>query len=119
MDASMGSDGCFLLLGVICVLGASKVKLKNVNKKEWLKLGGGLIFLEFVKASIADLFTLLISSSLATATTSIVVLTPANFYQFRRPKFNFHSLSFTFETFGKKLAETNIVARTNVKKIKA
>jgi hypothetical protein len=51
----------------------------------------------------------------ATATAAIVVLTPANFYHFRRPKFNFPPLSFTFE---KKLAETKIVARVNVKKIK-
>ncbi len=56
---------------------------------------------------------------MATATTTVVVLTPANFYNFQRPKFNFHPLSFTFETFGKKLAETKIVARVNVKKIKA
>jgi hypothetical protein len=55
----------------------------------------------------------------ATATVAIVLLTPANFYHFRRPKFNFQPLSFTFETFGKKLAETKIVARVNVKKIKA
>jgi hypothetical protein len=52
-------------------------------------------------------------------TAAIVLLTPANFYHFRRPKFNFQLLSFTFETFGKKLAETKIVARVNVKKIKA
>jgi hypothetical protein len=37
----------------------------------------------------------------------------------RRPKLYFQPLSFTFETFGKKLAETKIVARVNVKKIKA
>jgi hypothetical protein len=42
----------------------------------------------------------------ATATAAIVLLTPANFYHLRRPKFNFQPLSFTFETFGKKLAET-------------
>jgi hypothetical protein len=47
----------------------------------------------------------------ATATAAIVLLTPATFYHFRRPKFNFQPLSFTFETFGKKLAETKIVAR--------
>jgi hypothetical protein len=57
--------------------------------------------------------------AVATATVAIVVLTPANFLHFRRPKFNFQPLSFTFETFGKKLAETKIVARVNVKKIKA
>jgi hypothetical protein len=53
----------------------------------------------------------------ATATAAIVLLTPANFYHFRRPKFDFQPLSFTFEAFGKKLAETKIVARVNVKKI--
>ncbi len=61
--------------------------------------------MEFLKAFIADLITLL--------------LTPANFYHFRRPKFNFQPLSFTFEAFGKKLAESKILARVNVKKIKA
>jgi hypothetical protein len=57
----------------------------------------------------------------ATATAAIVLLTPANFYHFRRPEFNFQPLSFTFETFGfgRKLAETKIVARVNMKKIKA
>jgi hypothetical protein len=50
------------------------------------------------------------------AKVAIVVLTPANFYHFRRPKFNFQPLSFTFNTFGKKLAETKIAARVNVKK---
>jgi hypothetical protein len=55
----------------------------------------------------------------ATAPAAIVLLTPANFYHFRRQKFNFHFHSFTFETFGKKLAETKIVDRVNVKKIKA
>jgi hypothetical protein len=51
----------------------------------------------------------------ATATAAIVLLTPANFYHFRRPKFNFQPLSFTFETFGKKLAETKIVAKSKQK----
>jgi hypothetical protein len=55
----------------------------------------------------------------ATGTTATVLLTPANFYYFQRRKFNFQPLSFTFETFGKKLAETKIVARVNEKKIKA
>jgi len=53
------------------------------------------------------------------ATAAIVVPTPVNFHHFRRPKFNFQPLSFTFETFGKKLAKTKIVARVNGKKIKA
>jgi hypothetical protein len=48
----------------------------------------------------------------ATATAAKVLL------HFQRPKFNFQPLSFTFETFGQKLAETKIVARVNVKKIK-
>jgi hypothetical protein len=51
--------------------------------------------------------------AVATATAAIVVLTPANFYHFQRPKLNFQPLSFIFETFGKKLAETKIVARIN------
>jgi hypothetical protein len=55
----------------------------------------------------------------AASTAAIVVLTPANFYHFLRPKFNFQPLSLTFETFGKKLAEIKIVARLNVTKIKA
>jgi hypothetical protein len=55
----------------------------------------------------------------ATATAAIVLLTIANFDHFQRRKFNFQLLSFTFETFSKKLAETKIVARVNVKKIKA
>jgi hypothetical protein len=55
----------------------------------------------------------------ATATAAIVVLTPANFYYFRRPELNCQPLSFTFETFGKKLAETKTVARVNLKKTKA
>ncbi len=80
--------------------------------------------MEFLKASIADLITLLFShyktlKAVATATTAIDVLTPANFYHLRRPKFNFQPLSFIFAAFGKKLAETKIVARVNVKKIKA
>ncbi len=79
--------------------------------------------MEFLKASIADLISLLFSSLqnsevVATATAAIVLLTPANFYHFQRQKFIFQPLSFTFETFGKKLAESKIVARVNVKKIK-
>jgi hypothetical protein len=55
----------------------------------------------------------------AIATAAIVLLTPANFYHFQRQKFNFQPLSFTLKTFDKNLAETKIVARVNVKKIKA
>ncbi len=83
--------------------------------------------MEFLKASIADLITLLFSSlhnsedggDSDSSTAAIVLLTPANFYHFQRRKFYFQPLSFTFETFGKKLAETKIVARVNVRKIKA
>jgi hypothetical protein len=76
--------------------------------------------LEFLKASIADLITLFFSSlqnSEGGGDSDSGLLTPANFYHL--PKFDFQPLSFTFETFGKKLAETKIVARVNVKKIKA
>jgi hypothetical protein len=45
----------------------------------------------------------------ATATAAIVLLTPANFYHFRRPKFNFQPLSFTFETFGKNLQKQKLL----------
>jgi hypothetical protein len=55
----------------------------------------------------------------ATVTAEIALLTPANFYYFRSPKFNFQPLYFTFEAFDKKIAETKIIARVNVKKIKA
>jgi hypothetical protein len=56
---------------------------------------------------------------MAMATAAIVVLNPANFYHFRRLKINFQPFFFTFDTFGKKLADTKIVARVHVKKIKA
>ncbi len=92
-------------------------------KREWLQLGANffwnfsrhplLIWLHFIFHRYKTL------KAVATVTAAIVLLTPANFYHFRRPKFNFQPLSFTFETFGKKLAETKIVARVNVKKIKA
>jgi hypothetical protein len=67
--------------------------------------------LEFLKASIADLITLLFSSlqnseGCGDGNSGFIVLTAVNFHHFRRPKFNFQPLSFTFETFGKKLAET-------------
>jgi hypothetical protein len=52
----------------------------------------------------------------ATATAAIVLLTPCQFLPFPKTKIQ---LSASFETFGKKLAETKIVARVNVKKIKA
>ncbi len=80
--------------------------------------------MEFLKASIADLITLFFSSlqkseGCGDGDSSDSFADPCNFYHFRRPKFNFQLLSFTFEVFGKKLAERKIVARVNVKKIKA
>ncbi len=73
--------------------------------------------MEFLKASIADLITLLFSSLQNSEGSGDS--DNSDFYHFQRRKFNFQPLSFTFETFGKKLAETKIVASFNVKKIKA
>jgi hypothetical protein len=105
------------------VRGASKIKLKNVNKKR-MAAARRLFFLEFLKASIADLITLFFSSLQnseggGNSDSGDSFAGPCQFLPFGRPKFNFQPLSFTFETFGKKLAETKIVARVNVKKIKA
>ncbi len=77
--------------------------------------------MEFLKASIADLITLLFSSfqNSEDCGDGDSFDDPCQFLPFRRPKLNFHPLSFTFETFGKKLSETKIVARVNGKKIKA
>jgi hypothetical protein len=44
---------------------------------------------------------------------------PCQFLPFPKTKINFQALSFTFETFGKKLAETKNFAMVNVQKIKA
>jgi hypothetical protein len=71
--------------------------------------------LEFLKASIADLITLLFSSLQYSegggdSDSGDSFADPCQFLPFQ--------LSFTFETFGKKLAETKIVASVNVKKIK-
>ena len=78
--------------------------------------------MEFLKASIADLVTLLFSSlqnseGSGNGDSGDSFADPCQFLPF--PKFDFQLLSFTFETLGKKLAETKIVARVNVKKIKA
>ncbi len=77
--------------------------------------------MEFLKASIADLITLLFSSLQNSegggdSDSSYSFVDPCQFLPFQRRKFYFQPLSFTF---GKKLAETKIVARVNVKKIKA
>jgi hypothetical protein len=79
--------------------------------------------LEFLKASIADLITLLFSSlqnseGSGDDDSGDSCADPCQFLSFPKTK-NFQPLSFSFETFGKKLAETKIVARVNVKKIKA
>jgi hypothetical protein len=46
----------------IAVRGASKIKLKKVNKKRTVTVRRVIIFFEYLKASIADLFALLSSS---------------------------------------------------------
>ena len=81
--------------------------------------------MEFLKASIADLITLLFSSlhnseGGGDSDSADSFADPCQFLPFPKKKILiFQPLSFTFETFGKKLAETKIVARVNVKKIKA
>ncbi len=57
--------------------------------------------------------------AVARATAAIVLLTPANFYHFFYQNLTFSSSPSLLRPFGKKLAETKIVARVNVKKIKA
>ncbi len=79
--------------------------------------------MEFLKASIADLITLLFSSLQnfeggGDSDSGDSFADPCQFFTISRDKFNFQPLSFTSETFGKKLAETIIVAMVNVKKIK-
>ncbi len=44
------------------VQGASKIKLKKVNKKRMVTVRRVILFFEYLKASIADLITLLSSS---------------------------------------------------------
>jgi hypothetical protein len=73
--------------------------------------------LEFLRASIADLITLFFSSLQNSegggdSDSGDSFADPCQFLPFQ-------PLSFTFETFGKKLAETKIVARVNGKTIKA
>ncbi len=50
---------CIYLLQV---RGASKIKLKKVNKKRTVTVRRVIIFFEYLKASIADLFTMFSSS---------------------------------------------------------
>jgi hypothetical protein len=80
--------------------------------------------LEFFKASIADLITLFFSSLQNSegggdSDSGDSFADPCQFLPFPKTKIQLQPLSFTFETFGKKLTETKIVARVNVKKIKA
>jgi hypothetical protein len=80
--------------------------------------------LEFFKALIADLIILFFSSLQNSegggdSDSGDSFADPCQFLPFPKTKFNFQPLSFTFEIFGKKLAETKIVARVNVKNIKA
>jgi hypothetical protein len=44
------------------IRGASKIKLKKVNKKRTVTVRRVIIFFEYLKASIADLFTMLSST---------------------------------------------------------
>jgi hypothetical protein len=53
-------DQGFQHLHHIC--GASKIKLKKVNKKRTVTVRKGNFFSQYLKASIADLFTMLSSS---------------------------------------------------------
>jgi hypothetical protein len=84
-----------------------------------------LIFWEFLKASKADLITLLFSSlqnyeGSGDGDSGNSGADPCQFLLFPKTKIWLSApLFFTFETFGKKLAETKIFARVNVKKIKA
>ncbi len=78
--------------------------------------------MEFLKASIAELITPFFSSLQNSegggdSDSGDSYADPCQFLPF--PKFNFQPLSFTSETFSKQLQETKIVARVNVKKIKA
>ncbi len=62
--------------------GASKIKLKKVNQKRTVTVRWVIIFVEYLKASIADLITLLSSSVQnseggGNSNGAIVVLTPA------------------------------------------
>ncbi len=106
------------------IRGASKIKVKSMYKKRMATARRLIFFLSFSRRPLLIWLHCCFhhyktQKAVAMARAAIVLLTPANFYNFWRPKFNFQLLSFTFETFGKKLEETKIVARVNVKKIKA
>ncbi len=73
--------------------GASKIKLKNVNKKR-MATARRQIFCNFSRHPLLIWLHCCFHyyktlKAVARATAAIVVLTPANFYHFRRPKFNF------------------------------
>jgi hypothetical protein len=111
----LGLIRCFIGETLVSVRGASKIKVKSMYKKRMWSFSRRPLLI-WLHCCFHHYKT---QKAVAMATAAIVLLTPANFYHFRRPKFDFQLLSFTFETFGKKLAETKIVARVNVKKIKA
>ncbi len=74
-----------------------KSNWKMWTKKEWLQLGGKFFFsfsrhplLIWLHCYFHHYKTL---KAVTMATAAIVVLTPANFYHFQRPKFNFQPLS--------------------------
>ena len=101
----------------------SKIKLKNVNKKR-MATARRLIFLEFLKASIADLITLLFSSLQnpeggGDGDSSDSCADPCQFFTISEDQNLTFSLSPSLlRPLAKKLAETKIVARVNVKKSK-
>ncbi len=49
-------------LCIVHIRGASKIKLKKVNKKRTVTVRRLIIFFQYLKATIADLFTMLSSS---------------------------------------------------------
>ncbi len=96
---------------------ASKIKLKNSNKKRTVT-ARRVIFFYFPKHPfLIILHCCFHHNKTLKALAAIVVLTPPPpyFYHFRRLKFNLQPVSFTFETFSKKLAKTKIVARVKAK----
>jgi hypothetical protein len=82
------------------VRGASKIKLKNVNEKRMATARRLIFFWNFSRHPLLIWLHYCFHhcKTLKAVATAIVVLTPANFYHFRRPKFNFQPLSFTCRT---------------------
>jgi hypothetical protein len=86
--------------------------LKNANAK-YSQKGN---FFRISQGFTADLITLLSalvqlvhnSKGGGEGISSISCADPSTFYNFQRPKFNLHSLSFTFKTFDNKLPNTKV-----------